>query len=118
MAGKFELTKTENGHYQFNLIDSDGRLLFTSEAYPHKSGAQDGIVLLRERVAHFICFERKKTSTNKLYYVIREAGGQVIGSSRRYSSIPSLESNISAIRKCVSDAAVVDATEISTSGPS
>ena len=118
MAGTFELTKTENGYYIFSLIDSDGQLLFTSQAYPQKSGAQHGIVSLKERVAHFICFERKKTSTNKLYFVIREAGGQVIGSSRRHSSIPSLESSITAIQKCISDAAVVDATEISTRGPS
>ena len=110
MAGKFELIKTADSQYVFNLIDSGGQLLFISEPYPQTSDVQKAIALLRERVKSFANFERKKTDTNKLYFVIREIKGPVIGSSQRHASIAALENSITAVHKCAPDAVLVDHT--------
>lgn len=43
MAGKFELKKTKNGQFFFNLKAANGQIILTSEMYKSKSGAQNGI---------------------------------------------------------------------------
>ena len=108
MAGQFEIKKADNGQFIFNLIDSDGQTLFTSEPYAQKSNTRDGIAAVKERAKNIPNYERKKTDTNKLYWVLRDAKGKIIGSSQKHSAIPALEISISAVRKCVLDADIVD----------
>ncbi len=43
MAGKFELKKTSNGQFRFNLKASNGQVIATSESYKTKASALNGI---------------------------------------------------------------------------
>ena len=43
MAGKFELKKTSNGQFRFNLKASNGQIIATSESYKTKAAALNGI---------------------------------------------------------------------------
>ena len=43
MAGKFELKKTSNGQFRFNLKASNGQVIATSESYKTKAAALNGI---------------------------------------------------------------------------
>lgn len=43
MAGKFELKKTSDGQFRFNLKASNGQVIATSESYKTKAAALNGI---------------------------------------------------------------------------
>jgi uncharacterized protein YegP (UPF0339 family) len=43
VAGKFELKKTSNGQFRFNLKASNGQVIATSESYKTKAAALNGI---------------------------------------------------------------------------
>lgn len=48
MAGKFELKKTSNGQFRFNLKASNGQVIATSESYKTKAAALNGIESVRK----------------------------------------------------------------------
>jgi uncharacterized protein YegP (UPF0339 family) len=43
MAGKFELKKSKDGQFMFNLKASNGQVILTSELYKTKASAENGI---------------------------------------------------------------------------
>ena len=43
MAGKFEIKKTSNDQYRFNLKAGNGEIIATSETYSSKAACKDGI---------------------------------------------------------------------------
>jgi len=40
---KFQIKKTSNGQYRFNIIASNGQVIATSETYTRKQSAKDTI---------------------------------------------------------------------------
>lgn len=108
MAGQFMLTKSEEDQFIFLLTDEQEQVLFTSEPCETLSEARADIETLKERAASFPNYERKKSPTNKMYFVLRTAAGRVIGSSERHSSIPELENSITAVNKCAQEAQIVE----------
>lgn len=109
MAGQFTFKKTENDQTIFQLTDDQEQLLFTSAPFASMSDARAAILSLKERVTRFPNFERRKSTTNKMYFVVKSADGGVIGSSERHSSIPALENSITAVNKCAPVAQIVEA---------
>lgn len=108
MAGQFILTKSEDDQFIFQLMDEQEQVLFTSEPFAILSEARADIETLKERATNFPNFERKKSPTNKMYFVLKTVDGRVIGSSERHSSIPDLENSILAVNKCAPEAQVVE----------
>jgi uncharacterized protein YegP (UPF0339 family) len=51
VAGKFELKKTANGQFHFNLKAGNGEIIATSEMYESKASAQNGIDSLKRNAA-------------------------------------------------------------------
>jgi uncharacterized protein len=45
---KFELKKSSNGQFRFNLIASNGQIVATSETYERKQSALDTIASIKE----------------------------------------------------------------------
>ena len=43
MAGKFELKKSKNDKYFFNLLAGNGQIILSSEMYESKASALNGI---------------------------------------------------------------------------
>lgn len=108
MAGQFTLKKMQNGQFIFQLLDAQEQVIFTSVPFAKISDAKETIALFRERAANFPNFERKKSPTNKMYFILKTADGRIIGSSERQSSIPDLENSISAVNKCALEAQIVN----------
>jgi len=48
---KFQIKKTSNGQYRFNLVASNGQVLATSETYTRKQSAKDTIESIRKSAA-------------------------------------------------------------------
>jgi uncharacterized protein YegP (UPF0339 family) len=48
MPGKFEIKKTSNGQFRFNLKATNGQVIATSESYKTKAACLNGIESVRK----------------------------------------------------------------------
>ncbi|MEQ1737512.1 MAG: YegP family protein [Rhodoglobus sp.] len=51
MAAKFELKKSSNGQFHFNLKAGNGEIIATSEMYNSKDAAKNGIESVKNNAA-------------------------------------------------------------------
>lgn len=86
MAGKYVLKKTSNGEFMFNLKAGNGEVILTSERYTGKASAEGGIQSVRVNSPIDGRYERKTSSSNQPYFVLKATNGEVIGRSEMYSS--------------------------------
>jgi len=110
MAGKFELKKSKSGQFMFNLKASNGQIILTSELYNSKAAATNGIESVQKNAAKDANFERKASSKDQPYFVLKATNGQTIGKSEMYSSAKAMENGIASVKKNAPDAAVDDQT--------
>lgn len=106
MAAKFELKKTKNGQFMFNLKSGNGKIVLTSQGYSAKSGAEKGIAAVKAGASSDGRFERKTTSKGAPYFVLLAANKQVIGKSETYSSNASMEKGIASVKENAASARV------------
>ncbi|MGD9330892.1 MAG: YegP family protein [Desulfobacterales bacterium] len=111
MAGKFELKKTRNGQYMFNLKAGNGQIILTSEPYKQKASAQNGIESVRKSAADDFRFERKSAKDGQPYFVLKAVNGQVLGRSEMYSSGAAMENGIQSVMSNAIGAAVADKSD-------
>jgi uncharacterized protein YegP (UPF0339 family) len=111
MPGKFELRKSSNGQYHFNLKAANGEPLLSSEMYQSKSGAENGIKSVKENAPFDSRYERKTSASNQPYFVLKAANGEVIGTSEMYSSTAARDKGIESVKLNAPTAQVVDLTQ-------
>lgn len=99
MAAKYQLKKGNDGQYGFNLKAGNGETILTSERYKTKSGATNGIESVRKNSAIDARYDRRVSSNNKPYFVLKAANHQIIGQSELYSSDSARGNGIAAVKK-------------------
>ncbi len=110
MAGKFEIKKSSDGQFYFNLKASNGKVILTSERYTDKSKSKKGIESVRKNAANAARFERKQNAGGEPYFVLKASNGEVIGNSEAYSNATGVTRGIASVQKTAPDAAVDDRT--------
>ena len=110
MSGKFEITKTVNAKFMFNLKADNGIKVLTSQQYEAKAGAMQGIESVRVNALLGERFERLSSAGAEPYFTLKAANGQVIGRSQMYSSSAAMEIGIASVVKNGPDATLVDLT--------
>ena len=111
MAAKYLLKNSKNGKFTFSLLARNGQIVMTaSEIYDSKTAALNGIESCKKNGTEDARFERKKSSADEPYFVLKAANGQIIGKSEMYSSVASMENGIASV-KTNAAAAVEDDTE-------
>jgi uncharacterized protein YegP (UPF0339 family) len=110
MSAKFEIEKTHDGHFHFHLKAANGEIVFSSQRYKAKAGAQGGIDSVKTNAAVDAHFERKTSTGNQPYFVLKAANGEMVGSSQMYSSAEAMEKGIASVKANAPSAAVVDLT--------
>ena len=110
MAGKFELKKSKDGQFMFNLKAAHGQVILTSELYKTKPSAENGIESVRKNSAREGAFEVKATATAKgePYFILKATNGQEVGRSEYYSSTKAMENGIESVKKNAPEAKVED----------
>lgn len=106
MAAKFEVKKTANGQYMFNLKAANGQIILTSEMYASKSGAESGIAAVKANASVDTRFERRTGSSGAPYFVLLAANNQVIGKSETYSSNAAMENGITSVKENAANAVI------------
>jgi len=110
MSAKFEITKSKNGKFLFNLKAGNGEVILTSQMYEAMAGAHDGIASVKVNSPLDERYERKTSTKDEPYFNLKAANGQIIGHSEMYSSTSAMESGIASVKKNAPAAAIVDKT--------
>lgn len=110
MAGKFELKKSSNGKFFFNLLAGNGQIVLTSEMYESKPSALNGIESVKKNAGDAKRFEKLVNQGGKPYFVLKAGNSQVIGQSQGYSSEAARDAGIASVGAAADGAATSDLT--------
>lgn len=113
MAAKFELKKSKNDKFLFNLLAANGQIILSSEMYEAKAGAMNGIESVRKNAVDAQRFDKLEAKDGSPYFTLKAANGQIIGQSQMYSSAAARDNGIASVMKNGPDAALDDQTNAS-----
>lgn len=99
MHSFFEIKKTNNGRFLFNLIQSNGEIILTSEIYKQKASAQNGITSVQKNSGSDDKYSRLKNKNDKLYFTLKAGNFQVIGISQTFLSEDLREKTIQQVKE-------------------
>lgn len=110
MAGKYELKKSANGKFHFNLKASNGQIILSSEMYESKDAAGNGIESVRKNGGDDKNFEKKDSSGGQPYFNLKASNGQVIGRSEMYNTVDARDNGIESVKTNSGSTTVDDQT--------
>ena len=108
VAAKFEIKKSTDEQFYFNLLATNGQVILTSERYKDRRGAQAGIRSVRTNAAKEARFDTRVGKDGKPYFALKATNGQDIGRSQIYSSAHSMRRGIASVQRNAPDARVED----------
>lgn len=110
MAGKFELKKSKNDKYFFNLHASNGQIVLSSEMYEAKASALNGIESVKKNGGDAARYDKLNAKDGSFYFTLKAGNNQVIGQSQMYSSEAARDDGIAACVQSTPGATVEDQT--------
>jgi uncharacterized protein len=109
MSAKYEIHKSSDSQFFFNLHSANGEKILTSELYKAKASAYVGIEAVRKNAPHDARYDRRVDVSKKSYFVLKAAGNnEVIGRSESYSTDAAMENGIAAVKRDGPSAVVAD----------
>ncbi len=106
--GKFEISKRSNGDYQFVLKADNGQIILSSQGYAFKSSCENGINSVKNNAPDDSHYERKKSSDDKFYFILKAGNGQAIGASQMYEAAAGVEKGIQSVKDNAPGAEIVE----------
>ncbi len=97
--GYYELKTAKDGQTYFNLKAGNHEVILSSEMYKSRSAAENGIESVQKNCAEDEQYERRKSSNDKDYFVLKAKNHQEIGRSEMYESSASMENGIESVKK-------------------
>jgi uncharacterized protein YegP (UPF0339 family) len=97
MTGYYELKRSGETGYMFNLKAGNHETILTSQIYAAKDGAKDGIASVQANSPLDDKFERKVAKDGSAFFVLTATNGQTIGTSEMYSSPSSRDEGIKSV---------------------
>lgn len=110
MAGKFEIKKSKNEKFLFNLKAGNGQIILSSEMYETKAACENGIESVKKNAPDDNRYERKTSTGGEPYFVLKAGNGQEIGRSEMYTSTAGMENGIESVKTNAPSAATEDST--------
>ena len=110
MSAKFEIRKSTNAKYYFNLKAGNGEIILTSEMYEAKASAIHGIESVKKNAGQEARFHRKTSQSGQPYFNLVAANGEVIGTSEMYDTKEAMENGIQSVSKNAQGAETADRT--------
>lgn len=99
MSGKYVISKQSNGQYHFVLKAGNGETILSSESYTTHASCDKGIASVRANSPTDARYERKLSSNNKPYFVLKAGNHEIIGTSELYNSDAARENGIDAVKQ-------------------
>ena len=110
MAGKFEIKKSSDNQFYFNLKAGNGEIILTSEMYRAKSSAENGITSVKTNAPIDSRYDRKTATNGQFYFNLKAANGEVIGKSEMYTTSSARDNGIESVKRNAPEASIVDLT--------
>ncbi len=95
----YEVNKSSNEKFFFNLKAGNHEVILTSEMYERKASALAGIASVQRHSPDDANYELKRSSKDQPYFVLKAANSQVIGRSEMYSSEAAARNGIESVKK-------------------
>lgn len=99
MPGYFELHKSSDEKFVFNLKADNHEIILTSQTYSTKQHAMDGIESVRKNSSMDAQYTRKHSTAKQPYFVLNSTNGETIGSSQMYASAAAMEGGIASVKE-------------------
>lgn len=110
MAGKFEIKKSKDNQFYFNLKAGNGEIILTSEMYKAKASAEKGIASVKTNAPDDGKYDRKTAKNGQFHFNLKAANGEVIGTSEMYTTSSARDKGIESVKNNAPAAAIVDLT--------
>jgi len=94
----YELKKTSNDKFMFNLKAANHEIILTSQTYERKESALIGIASVQKNGPDASNFELKRSVSNEPYFVLKAGNAEVIGTSEMYSSEAAAKTGIASVQ--------------------
>ncbi len=98
MAGWYELNRNDSGRFSFVLKAANGQVILRSETYEAKPAAMNGIASVQRNSPEASRYELKNASDGRLYFNLKAANHQVIGTSQMYASESARATGIASVQ--------------------
>ena len=108
MKPTFEIKKEKDERFVFNLKAANDLIIFTSQSYESKEGAEAGIASVKENAGMDDHYEEKVGHDGRPYFVLHAANKLVIGRSQMYSSREAMHKGIASVKQNAPLAETVD----------
>lgn len=99
MSGYFELHKSANRKFAFDLKADDDEIILTSRTYATRQHALDGIESVRKHSSKDAYYTRKQSAARQPFFVLNAANGETTGSIQMYPSSAAMESAIASVKQ-------------------
>ncbi len=110
MTAKFELKKSRNDKFLFNLLARNGQIILSSEMYEAKASALNGIESVRKNAVDDKRYDALDAKDGSPYFTLKATNGQIIGQSQMYSSAQSRDAGIESVKSNAPVAVLDDQT--------
>lgn len=107
---KFVIKNAANDQFYFNLVAGNGETILTSEMYKAKASAENGIESVKKNAPLEDRYEKKTSSNDKPFFVLKAANHEVIGKSELYSSESARDNGIQSVMNNAPEATIEDTT--------
>ncbi len=107
MAARFVI-RSSGSQYCWNLFAGNNEKILHSEMYASKSGANVGIASVKTNAPSPDRYERRLSTRDQPYFVLKARNGEIIGVSEMYSSPTARDRGIDAVMRAAPGADVVD----------
>jgi len=104
--GKFITLTGSDGQFYFTLLAGNGKIILSSEGYTTEAARNNGIRSVQNNGFNNGGIERKISSDNKYYFVLKAPNGEVIGNSELYESEGSRDNGIESVKNNARDAVI------------
>jgi hypothetical protein len=99
MKATFEIKRTSNGKFMFNLRAANDQVVLTSHLYDSKESAEVGIGSVKENAALDERYEQKAGAGGKVHFVLHDGSKQIVGTSEVYSSREAMLHGIASVKR-------------------
>ena len=94
--GYYKLKSAEK--FRFTLHAANHEIILSSQSYESLAAAEAGIASVQKNGPLAGNFEKKSSSANQPYFVLKAGNGQIIGTSEMYSSEAGRDNGIASVQ--------------------
>lgn len=112
MAARFELRKSPDEKYVFDLLTAEGQVVLSSMPHASRASALGGIEAVRLYAPDDGRFGRLSARDGAPYFTLKAASGQVLGQSQRFKGAKARDAAIACVQTHAQTAAIDDRTAL------